>query len=372
MQDRPSAGVMQQEPGSDHKDAICVHHSPRAGQPPSGGDGDNLSACLTWLRDPATYPDRPTVVIPIETSRSWVFLTDRFAYKLKKPIRHPLVDLSTLGAREANVKAEVRLNRRLAPDIYLEIIALTQSPSGQLMIGGHGRVVDWLVKMRRLPDRLMLDSLLDRQALPQVRLRVLANRLARFYVGAHQVRLSGITYRQRLLAELMLNYRILTDAEPMLPLERVKILHARLLSFLQENEGLLDARAEGGYLVEGHGDLRPEHVCLREHPVVFDCLEFSERLRQVDPLDDLAFLTVGCERLDSPEVGKLLYDTYRSVSADAAPNRLVEFYCSYRAGLRARLAAAHLPGLAPQARGVWKDKALSFLRVAEHHASALT
>jgi aminoglycoside phosphotransferase family enzyme len=363
--------MMQREPGSDlQRRDLCAPFA-RAGPPLNGCDGGSLSARLFRLRDPATYPDRPAVVIPIETSRSWVFLTDRFAYKLKKPIRHPLVDLSTLGAREANVKAEIRLNRRLAPHLYVEIIALTEGPSGQSMIGGHGRVVDWLVKMRRLPDRLMLDSLLDRQALPQVRLRTLANRLARFYVGAHPVRLSGTTYRQRLLAELMLNHGILTDAGSMLPLERVKILHARLLSFLKENERLLDTRAEGGYLVEGHGDLRPEHVCLLEHPVVFDCLEFSERLRQVDPLDDLAFLTVGCERLDSPEVGKLLYDTYRTVSADAAPNRLVEFYCSYRAGLRARLAAAHLPDLAPQARGGWKDKALSFLRVAEHHASAL-
>jgi aminoglycoside phosphotransferase family enzyme len=363
---------MQREPGNDlQRRDLCAPFA-RAGPPLNGCDGGRLSAHLVRLRDPATYPDRPAVVIPIETSRSWVFLTDRFAYKLKKPIRDPLVDLSTLGAREANVKAEVRLNRRLAPDIYLEIIALTESPSGQFMIGGRSRVVDWLVKMRRLPERLMLDSLLDRRALPQVRLRALANRLAHFYVGAHQVRLSGITYQQRLLAELMLNHRILTDAEPMLPLERVKILHAKLLSFLEENERLLDARAEGGYLVEGHGDLRPEHICLLGHPVVFDCLEFSERLRQVDPLDDLAFLTVGCERLDSPDVGKVLYDTYRSVSGDAAPNRLVEFYSSYRAGLRARLAAAHLPGLASQAREVWKDKALAFLRVAEHHASALT
>jgi len=217
----------------------------------------------------------------------------------------------------------------------------------------------------------MLDSLLIRQALPPVRLHALAAQLAHFYVGSQRLSLSGRTYRQRLREELLINHAILTNAESKLPLERVKRLHTRLLYFLDENAGLLDTRAEGRYLVEGHGDLRPEHICLLEHPVVFDCLEFSERLRQVDPLDDLAFLTVGCERLDLPDVGKALCDAYRKFSGDPARNGLVELYCSYRASLRARLAAAHLPGLASQARALWMDNALSFLSIAERHASAL-
>jgi len=113
-------------------------------QPISGCDAAHLRARLIWLRDPAAYPDRPAAVIPVETSRSWVFLTDRFAYKLKKPIRHPLVDLSTLGARKANAKAEVRLNRRLASRIYLGIVELSEGPSGKLVLGGHGRaVIGW-------------------------------------------------------------------------------------------------------------------------------------------------------------------------------------------------------------------------------------
>jgi len=116
----------------------------RVAQPISGCDAAHLRARLIWLRDPAAYPDRPAAVIPVETSRSWVFLTDRFAYKLKKPIRHPLVDLSTLGARKANAKAEVRLNRRLASRIYLGIVELSEGPSGKLVLGGHGRaVIGW-------------------------------------------------------------------------------------------------------------------------------------------------------------------------------------------------------------------------------------
>lgn len=257
---------------------------------------ESVTPYLDRLRDPATYPDRPTLVIPVETSLSWVFLTDRFAYKLKKPIRRPLVDLSTLGAREANARAELRLNRRLASGIYLGVIALTEGSTGQISFGGRGRVLDWVVKMRRLPEHLMLDSLLVRQTLPHARLRALADRLAHFYVRAPHLRLIGATYRQRLSEELLVSHRILADTESTLSSRRVENLHARMFGFMEKHEALIDARAEGGYLVEGHGDLRPEHVCLLPHPAVFDCLEASERLRQLDPLDDLAFLAVGCER----------------------------------------------------------------------------
>jgi aminoglycoside phosphotransferase family enzyme len=326
---------------------------------------------LIRLRDPATYPDRPALVIPVETTLSWVFLTDRFAYKLKKPICHSRVDLSTLAARHANAKAELELNRRLAPGIYLGIAALTEDSSGRLELDGRGRILDWLVKMRRLPDRLMLDSLLERRALPQVRLGALADRLARFYLEAPRVELRGPTYRQRLLTELRINQDILTDLRPTFPRDRIENLHTRMLGFLENQASLLDARAEGGCLVEGHGDLRCEHVCLLKHPILFDCLEFKERLRQVDPLDDLAFLAVDCERFGCRRVGQALYDCYRSLSGDSPPRRLTEFYSSFRAGLRARLAAAHIPGLSPRIRRRWSDRAVAFLQIAERHASQL-
>jgi len=323
------------------------------------------------LWDPATHQGRPATVTTIETSLSWVFLVDRFAYKLKKPLRHPRADLSTLAARKANATTEVELNRRLAPGIYLGIIALTEGSAGRLELGGRGRVLDWLVKMRRLPDRLMLDGLLDRRDLPRARLQALAERLARFYIEAPRVELRGPTYRQRLLAELRINHRILTDVGPTVPMERIERLHTRICGFLQEQAALLDARAENGCLVEGHGDLRPEHVCLLRHPILFDRLEFSERLRQVDPLDDLAFLVVDCERLGFRQVGRMLYDHYRSRSGDSAPRILVQFYASYRAVLRARLAAAHIPGLAPWAQKPWADRAAALVRIAEQHASQL-
>jgi aminoglycoside phosphotransferase family enzyme len=334
-------------------------------------DAVTLKARLTRLQDPATYPDRPAMVMPVETSLSWVFLTDRYAYKLKKPICHPLIDLSTLAAREDDAKAEITLNRHLAPKVYLDTIALTQAPSGQLRLGGQGEVVDWLVKMRRLPDRLMLDSLIRRQALPRARLRALADRLARFYVETPRVNLSGLSYRERLWVELLVNHAVLTAPASALPVRRIERLHARLFSFLERHQALFDARAEGGYLAAGHGDLRPEHVCLLGRPVVFDCLEFSERLRQLDPLDDLAFLTVGCERLGCSRVGEMLYEVCRGRSGDSAPNRLVEFYCSFRASMRARLAAAHLPSVPTHARKVWLGNVHSFLSIAERHASAL-
>ena len=128
--------------------------------------------------------ERPGQVEAIETHMSWVFLTGRFAYKLKKPVRHPLGDLRSLAARRRNCLVEVRLNRRLAPDVYRGTQPLTFAAGGAgLQLGGAGRVVDWLVVMRRLPEMLMLDRALRSGGPEPADLDRVASRLARFYQG---------------------------------------------------------------------------------------------------------------------------------------------------------------------------------------------
>ncbi len=330
-----------------------------------------IEAKVGLLRRPATYPDAPGRVDVVETHMSWVFLTDRYAYKMKKPVRYDFLDFSTLALRRRDCEEEVRLNRRLAPDVYLGTVPLTRDASGNLHLGGEGEVVEWLVKMRRLPAERMLDHMIRQRSVQEADVRELALLLARFYRGCPPVELSAEQYRAGFTNALQLTLRELSVPDYALPRRLVGQLHAAQAHFLSREAGLFDARVEAGKIVEGHGDLRPEHICLTPEPVIIDCLEFNRRLRIVDPVDELAFLAMECERLDAPRVGDWLFQTYVQVTHDQPAARLVYFYKMFRACLRARFAIAHVRELEKQDWPKWQHSAAEYLRLAEDYRARL-
>ncbi len=136
---------------------------------------------VEFLSCPDSYADRPARVDCIETHISWVFLTDRYAYKLKKPVSFDFLDFTTLALREAACREEVRLNRRLATDVYLDVLPVTKDGGGRLKLGGNGTPIDWVVKMRRLPADRALDRLIEAHALTENETSGLAAKLTEFY-----------------------------------------------------------------------------------------------------------------------------------------------------------------------------------------------
>ncbi|NNG05824.1 MAG: hypothetical protein HKM95_17215 [Inquilinus sp.] len=325
---------------------------------------------VTFLCRPASYRERPARVETVETHMSWVFLTDRHAFKLKKPVRYAFLDFSTLAARHRSCREEIRLNRRLARSVYLGTVPLTLTPAGRLRLGGHGRVVDWLVKMRRLPAERMLDRVLAGGGAAAGDLPRLADFLAAFYRRAPTVRLGGARYRAMLATDIADNARELTRPPHGLERRRVAKLAAALDDFLGREAALFDARAVERRIVEGHGDLRPEHICLGPPLAVIDCLEFNRAFRLVDPIDELSFLALECEHLGAEEAGRAILDGYFRKSGDGADKRLIAFHMSRRALLRAKLALWHLADRRRDAEG-WRRRALAYLRLAELHAARL-
>ena len=306
--------------------------------------------------------ERPEQVDTVETHLSWVFLTDRFAYKLKKPLRHPFSDLRSLKARYLNSLAEVRLNRRLAREVYLGVRPLTlRESSAELRLGGGGQVVDWLVAMRRLPKVLMLDQALRSGGPERTDLDRVAMRLARFYGGLASVRVAPATRRGWYEQELELCARELGRTEFGIDGARIERIVGRLRGFLRARPELLARRHGEDMIVEGHGDLRPEHICLERTPLVIDCLEFSRRLRIVDPADELAFLALECAMLGQPAAGERLQRSYETITGDRPPARLVAWYTATRALVRARLCAVHSrePGARPPS--FWLGQAARYL-----------
>ncbi|HEX2510569.1 MAG TPA: hypothetical protein VHK66_08630 [Microvirga sp.] len=296
---------------------------------------------------------------------SWVFLAGDRVLKLKKPVRYPQLDFSTLAAREANCREEVRLNARLAPDTYLGVVSLRRTPAGELTIDGDGDVVDWLVAMRRLPDDRMLDGMLARRLVTESDLDRLAEVLTGFYKSAKRAAIAPRDYASRFAREQGMNRDVLTRCALAVGHGRVPAILGRLEAALAGGRALLEERARAGQVVEGHGDLRPEHVCLTEPLVIFDCLEFNEELRFVDPFDELAFLGMECALLGEPGVGRRLMDRIGERLGPIPPDRLVRLYTAFRAVLRARLSVAHLLDPVPRDPAKWRPLATRYLRLAE-------
>ncbi len=326
---------------------------------------------VALLTDPRTYPDPPSRIETIETHMSWVFLTPTQAYKMKKPVHYAYLDFGTLAAREWNCREELRLNQALAPDVYLDVVPLALDADGTVHLDGTGTAVEWLVKMRRLPADRMLDRLIREQKLDPHDIERLAQVLVAFYRDAPPAAITGVDYRAQFARMIALNRSVLGFARYALPPELVAAPHDVLAHTLLASSAMFDRRTDAHRIIEAHGDLRPEHVCLEPRPVVFDRLEFKREFRVLDAVDDLSFLAMECERLGAARIGRLVLERYRALTGDRPTEPLRLFYSAHRACVRARLAILHIDELPAGAGAVWRERALAYLRLAREYCRGL-
>jgi uncharacterized protein len=303
-----------------------------------------LAQKVAFLASPGALED--TGAEARETHMSYVFLTRDHVYKLKKPVRYAYLDFSSLSERERYCGIELTLNRRLAPQVYLDVLPLTLAADGSMRLDGGGRVVEWLVKMRRLPDERMLDNAIRAGTVTPADIEAVAGILAPFFREAPRAAISPAEFGARFADEQAMNRKLLAgfaDAIPAID----DVLDAFDRAFAAA-EPLLLARAQAGRIIDGHGDLRPEHVCLLDPPCIIDCLEFSTLLRAVDPFEEIGYLGLECEMLGAPWIGPLLHRRLAEAGVEAPPAPLSKLYRAFRALVRARLALAHL--LEPEIR----------------------
>ncbi|MDH3980371.1 MAG: hypothetical protein OEU91_07675 [Gammaproteobacteria bacterium] len=331
----------------------------------------DISTKVAFLRQSASYPGHPSGIDVIQTHMSWVFLADRLVYKLKKPVRFEFLDFSTLERRHHDCLEEVRLNLRLAQGVYLGVTPLTVDAAGRLHLDGEGEPVDWLVKMRRLPRESMLDHAITTGRVDEARVRAFAQILAGFYQHADPVSMTLNAYRQRFEQEIHANTTALSEPGYALPHRQITMIKQALQQFLSDKPELFDARIKGQKIVEAHGDLRPEHICLIDPPVIIDCLEFNRALRILDPADELAFLALECEHAGAPHIGEIVFETYRQLTGDDPAQSLVCFYKALRAQLRAKLSIRHLDDHDAGEHDKWVQRASDYLQLAEHYAGKL-
>ena len=299
----------------------------------------DASRLLDDLARPEAYPGpRPTTVNFVATHISWVFITDHEVWKLKRPVDYGFVNYVGLDRRRHFCHEEVRVNRRLAPDVYLDVVPV-RLYRGIHSFGSKGTVVDYAVRMRRLEDSASAENLLRREGLTYEHLSALAARLAGFYAA------SALGPRGQSVGVLRDN--VMENFDQVRPFvgrfvdpHTFEAVRAWQVSWLTGQIGAFEARESQGRIRDGHGDLRLEHVYFeRAEPIVIDAIEFNDRLRIGDVAADVAFLAMELDARSRPDLAASFLAACARESNDYDLYSVVDFYLSYRAWVRAKVAS---------------------------------
>ncbi len=299
---------------------------------------EDQSEVLEALSRPETYGSADPVE-RIDTHISAVFLTGDRAFKLKRAVRLPYLDYSTPEARRRFCHAEVRINRRTAPALYHGVVAVVRDPDGRLRLGGEGKAVDWLVEMTRFEEHMLFDRLAVEGRLDRFAMEDLADAVARFHGAAERVADAG--GRAAVLKVIESNADCFAEAPAgILDAAAVGTLREASWRLLAGVEGLLEERRAAGFVRHCHGDLHLRNICLFEgQATLFDAIEFSQEIANIDVLYDLAFLVMDLDHRGLRRLASILLNRYLDITADIGGLAAMPLFLSLRAGIRSHVAA---------------------------------
>jgi aminoglycoside phosphotransferase family enzyme/predicted kinase len=327
---------------------------------------DEQHDTIAFLSDPATYGAGVDRVERHETHISLVFLAGERAYKLKRAVAFPYLDFTTLEQRRAACAAELALNRRTAPRLYLETRPIVRRADGHLAWGGDGTVVgtviDWVVVMRRFAQDQRLDAIARAGRLDPPLLYALAAHIADFHATAEaQPDRGGASGLAAVVAE---NDACLRQSRAPFEPERIDQLRAQSAAWLSRVGPLLDRRRADGKVRRCHGDLHLRNICrLDGKPLLFDCIEFSDAFASIDVLYDLAFLLMDLAHQGQPAAANLVFNRYLDLSGDDDGLAAMPLFVSLRAAIRAHVTAGVADAAAGEA-AAYLDDACAALRPA--------
>lgn len=322
---------------------------------------------LKPLLEKKAYPEPTAGVRLVETHVSFIFITDHFVYKVKKGVNFGFLDFTTLEKRRFYCEEEVRLNRRLCPEIYLGVVEVREAAGGASFAGG-GKVIDYAVKMKRLPEERMLVHLLQRGEAGIEDMTRIASVLAAFHARAQRnPRIDACGATSVIRGNWEENFRQTA------PFVGVTISASELAQirrwverFLAEHENAFLLRVAGGFIRECDGDLHSGNICLTDRICIFDCIEFNERFRFIDTAADLSFLLMDLEYAGRPDLCGALLAAYQRATGDIGMGALLDFYKMYRAFVRGKVISLRLnePGVPDQELAALRLSASRYFRLA--------
>ncbi|MEI8356355.1 MAG: AAA family ATPase, partial [Deltaproteobacteria bacterium] len=319
------------------------------------------------LLKPSAYPEVTRTVTLVQTHVSLLFLTDNHVYKIKKPVDLGFLNFTTVDRRRFYCEEEVRLNRRLCPDIYLGVVQLRESGEG-VTFHTDGRIVDYAVRMRRLPEERMLDRLLRENLVKEAAVKKIARTIAEFHKRAERSdeidRYGGL---QTIAANWEENLRQIADSVG-ITIERkdLELIQDWVNDFMEREAPLFARRISGGFIRDCDGDIHAGNICLADKVYIFDCIEFNKRFRYIDTAADIAFLVMDLDYHNNMAYAEILVREYLSASNDTGLTGLLDFYKIYRAFVRGKVESIRLHDreIPAQDRAAAKESAKRHFRLA--------
>ncbi len=304
----------------------------------------------------------------VQTHASWVLICEDVVYKIKKPVNFGFLDYSTLQKRYENCLKEVNLNRRMCPYIYLGVVPIS-SKDGDYVLEDGSQVVEYAVKMRRIPQGRLLSELLDRVSNKEMEL--LAEHVYEFHTRAEKRpefgRLDIMKFNTDENFSQTQEFVGITLDE-----EDYTFIRERTEYFYNEYESLFGKRIKDGRIVDGHGDIRLEHVAFLDEGVcVFDCIEFNDRFRCGDMINDMCFLSMELEFVGRHDLAKAYEMTYKELSLDPEFDLFLPFFKCYRAYVRGKVYSFMLKDPYIQEKERYKDLARRMFKLSRNYASLI-
>jgi aminoglycoside phosphotransferase family enzyme len=326
------------------------------------------------LMEPAAYPEPTSGVALVTTHISWVFLTDHFAYKVKKPVDLGFLNFTTLRRRHHYLSEELVLNRRLCPEIYLEVLPIVArgGGGGGVRLGGRGQPLDYALKMVRMPQERMMDEVADRGELAAGHLDKIIAQLTPFYAQAASG--PGINKFGEPAIIAFNHEENFSRTEPlvglMLSRERYEAIRHFARLFLTQRRELFRRRIREGRIRDCHGDLHMKNICLADGVYVFDCIEFNPRFRYGDVAADIDFLAMDLDFHGFRDLSRYFVERFAESSKDPELLELLDFYKCYRAYVRGKINAftAQDPEQPPEARRLALKLAKDYFALAGEYA----
>lgn len=310
----------------------------------------------------------------IQTHTSWVFIANGFAYKVKKPVNFGFLDYTTLAARRFFCSEELRLNRQIAPEIYLEVLPITDQ-KGKLKIGGRGRVIDYCVKMRALPQSAIMTERLQKGEVSFDSIDEIARIVARFHKRAATGRAIARYGSEEIIRFNWAENFAQTNEFISRTITRRTFTEIKktVEEFINRNRQFFRRRRQAGFVRRLHGDLHSRNIFLADRVYIFDCIEFNPRFSCSDTAAEVAFMAMDLDYHGRHDLSNFFVERYLVYSGDEGLLRVLNFYKCYRAYVRAKVTSFQLndPGLSAQAKAEAKGIARRYFQLALNYARLL-
>lgn len=302
------------------------------------------SLLIETMKKPDFYSHHPAKIEVIETHISYVFIAGDFVYKVKKPVKFDFLDFTTLEKRKFYCEEEVRLNRRLAPDTYLDVVTISLDGRGNVKLGQGVEVIDYAVLMKKLPADRMLKTLFYQGLADEKTMDNLAKKIAVFHqdalTGGHideMGNIENIRHNSEENFSETLDYINIT-----IPEYQYKLIKDYMERFLAKNKALFEKRVTDHKIRDCHGDLHLDHICIVDEIIIFDCIEFNERFRYGDIAEDVAFLTMDIDFNGYNKYADAFINSYIRFSGDTDLTALLNFYRCHYAYVRGKVTSFRL------------------------------